>query len=333
MSSFSDPIVWPTAPSSSGSSSGARATTTKRTTAKKSRESDTILMVEESLLSEDWTAALTANFLAMDEPMTSSSASSSSSTVAPSSGGRPAQGNTTTDRRLRFKSLITPFAGLFQWLKVPPNANHTDWIYNQHLPHLYNMHAILGNCEEFCRLALESTDDVSFPSLDKWIERLLDRLRQYSFRPKDGEKPRVVLILSDIDKQVTKLQKKVGPYILKKSRKSFHRRADASPPPLHFPFRQIAKDPQQAAKVVAEIVDGACTHVLLMYDVEIFRCKGTANIAEYLHTMTRALESQLERPLTAFNCVSKATKLKVGDELTGQQKENFMVRSLRLPPS
>jgi hypothetical protein len=67
-----------------------------------------------------------------------------------------------------------------------------------------------------------------------------------------------------------------------------------------------------------------------MYDVEIFRCKGIANISEYLHTMTRALESQLERPLTAFNCVSKATKLKVGDELTGQQKENFMVRTLRL---
>lgn len=190
-------------------------------------------MVEESLLGEDWTAALTANFLAMDEPMTTSSASSSSSTAAPSSGGRPAQGNTTTDRRLRFKSLITPFAGLFQWLKVPPNANHNDWIYNQHLPHLYNMHAILGNCEEFCRLALESTDDVSFPSLDKWIERLLDRLRQYSFRPKDGEKPRVVLILSDIDKQVTKLQKKVSPYFL--NRESFYRELTRHlPPPPTF---------------------------------------------------------------------------------------------------
>lgn len=236
MSSFSDPIVWPTAPSSSSattSSSGARAATTKRTTTKKSRESDTILMVEESLLGEDWTTGLSTYFLSMDEPMTSSSVSSSSSAAAAaasSSGGRPAQGNTAIDRRLRFKTLITPFAGLFQWLKVPPNANHTDWIYNQHLPHLYNMHAILGNGEEFCRLALESTDDVSFPSLDKWIERLLDRLRQYSFRPKDGEKPRVVLILSDIDKQVTKLQKKVSPHSLRK-RESFFQELTPFPLP------------------------------------------------------------------------------------------------------
>lgn len=168
-------------------------------------------MVEESLLTDDWTAALTANFLTMEEPLPSNSTSSSSSSAAaPSTGSRSAQGSGPVDKRLRFKSLITPFAGLFQWLKVPANANHSDWIYNQHLPHLYNMHAILGNCEEFCRLSLESSDEVSFPSLDKWIERLLDRLRQYSFRPKEDEKPRVVLILSDIDKQVTKLQKKVS---------------------------------------------------------------------------------------------------------------------------
>lgn len=79
---------------------------------------------------------------------------------------------------------------------------------------------------------------------------------------------------------------------------------------------------------MTEIIDWSFAHLLLMYDIEIVRCKGLSETCEYLHTMTRSLESQLERPLTAFNCVNKAMRQKAGDELAGAQKEKFMVRSL-----
>lgn len=81
---------------------------------------------------------------------------------------------------------------------------------------------------------------------------------------------------------------------------------------------------------MSEYVDWACTHVLLKFDIEIVRCKGYGEVSEYLHTMSRSLESQLERPLTAFNCVNKAAKIKAADELSGFQKEKFLVWMYRI---
>lgn len=211
MSSFSDPILWPSSVGVEPTSTHLRATTAKRPTTKKTKESDTILLVEESILDDEWSKALITNFLSLDEPMPSTTTITASASI-PSISLQQVQPQ--DDRRLRFKSLITPMAGLFQWMKIPQNADHKDWFYPQHLPHIFNMHAIIANSEEFCRLSLDMIDEVAFPSLDSWIENLILKVKQHSFQPKSDEPPRIVLLFYDLDKQVTKVQKKVYYFVV-----------------------------------------------------------------------------------------------------------------------
>lgn len=181
----------------------------KRIGVKKIKESNTVLLVEESLLNEEWIAALRTQFLTIDESMpTKPSIESNSSNEDATSSGSSLQ-MIVDERRLRYKSLTTPLAGLIQWFKIPSFSDHKAWFYSDHLPHLYNMHVLLGNSVEFCKHALQAVDGVSFTEVDTWIERLIAKTRQHCFQSNEGEAPRIVLLFSDLDKQITKEQKKV----------------------------------------------------------------------------------------------------------------------------
>lgn len=72
-------------------------------------------------------------------------------------------------------------------------------------------------------------------------------------------------------------------------------------------------------------MDKVCIHVMLRYGVEVVRCKNASEASDYLLSLSRTLESQIERPLTEFNCVTKATRMKAADDLNQKDKEKFQV--------
>jgi hypothetical protein len=55
------------------------------------------------------------------------------------------------------------------------------------------------------------------------------------------------------------------------------------------------------------------------------KCANINEVIDYLHTMGKSLEYQMEQPLTIFSCVTKASKLKPEIHLSVIDRENFEV--------
>lgn len=55
-----------------------------------------------------------------------------------------------------------------------------------------------------------------------------------------------------------------------------------------------------------ERVDEGLIHLTLSHDIETFRFKKISELCEHLHTLTRVLETNIEKAnVTSFDCVMK----------------------------
>lgn len=55
-----------------------------------------------------------------------------------------------------------------------------------------------------------------------------------------------------------------------------------------------------------ERIEQALIHLTIIHEVEIFRCKTVTQLCEQLNTLTRVLESNIEKAnINSFDCVMK----------------------------
>lgn len=73
---------------------------------------------------------------------------------------------------------------------------------------------------------------------------------------------------------------------------------------IYMLFNQLSKD-QMQTKSVLELFDQSIIHLILAHDVEVVRFKTLIDLSAHLHTLSRTIDSPIERSLTAFSCLQK----------------------------
>lgn len=187
-------------PSSSSGRDGSHAGRSRAAGHAKRKESDLKMIVEESLVDSTWLSALKENFLTENEAF-------------PNVDGINFEPNGTENpdtRRFRYQLFVTPLAGLIQWTRVQNSVRRQDALYSDVLNTLNSVSVIAANSAELCRRALLSSDDVTFIEVDEYLQKMIQNFEKHCKRPSDDSNiSRVILLFTDLEKQITKAQKKV----------------------------------------------------------------------------------------------------------------------------
>lgn len=217
------------------------------------KKSKLLMLVEESVITNEWNSVLANEFLCLSAV--------SSEVQAP--------------KRFKYLSVTTPMAGLFQWIRSNSSQNYNQYEYLQLVHMMLPINVVITQNEDFCRRCLQPSTDIDnpFPAVDEYVEKLLAKLKQFSIDPTGPTIPKLSLILLEIDKFVSKTQKR------------------------------LTKD--QPGVVLAERVDNAIIHILLKYDIEIQRSRSVTEAVDFLIATSKALETQSDQAPSAFAEITK----------------------------
>jgi hypothetical protein len=244
--------------------------TKKRKILQMQKKNDIFIVFEESLLTEDVKSSFSDYFMKEDDKDNNISVDSDQENM-----------------KFPYLEVTTPTAGLIHWIRSKDNLNN-GVLYNAIVSLLLPTAAIVVSCDDFCNRIVESENGLDFPSLDQMIDKQLGKVKKITDKHLSVK---FVFIFVNLEKSISKLQRKVHP----RSTLLF----------LCFTgFSQITD------KSVPQLFDQACMHILFKYDIEVFRCRKSSDMVEYLHTISRTLFSTLDKaPDDAFGMIAKYLSL------------------------